>query len=84
MARMTAMQAAIRVLESEGVKVVFGIPGAAILRFYEAFEASRIKHCVVRHEEAGTPYIAAYRVAASPIDILAVIHTARHWPSTFD
>ena len=33
MARMTAMQAAIRVFESEGVEVVFGIPGAAILPF---------------------------------------------------
>lgn len=53
MARMTAMQAAIRVLESEGVEVVFGIPGAAILPFYEALKASRIKHYVVRHEEGG-------------------------------
>jgi toxin ParE1/3/4 len=32
---------------------------------------------------AGTPYIVAYRVAASQIDILAVIHAARRWPSTF-
>jgi toxin ParE1/3/4 len=33
---------------------------------------------------AGTPYIVAYRVATSQIDVLAVIHAARRWPSTFD
>ena len=63
MARMTAMQAAIRVLESEGVEVVFGIPGAAILPFYEALKASRIKHYVVRHEEGGAH---AARATAAP------------------
>jgi addiction module RelE/StbE family toxin len=33
---------------------------------------------------AGTPYIVAYRVTASQIDVLAVIHAARRWPSAFD
>jgi toxin ParE1/3/4 len=33
---------------------------------------------------AGTPHIVAYRVAASRIEILAMIHAARRWPSTFD
>jgi toxin ParE1/3/4 len=33
---------------------------------------------------AGTPYIVVYRVATSRIDILAVIHTARRWPQTFE
>lgn len=33
---------------------------------------------------AGTPYIVAYRVAGSRIDILAVLHAARSWPPTFD
>jgi tartronate-semialdehyde synthase len=53
MAKMTAMEAAIRVLESEGVETVFGIPGAAILPFYEALKKSPIRHYVVRHEEGG-------------------------------
>lgn len=54
MPRMTAMQAAIRVLESEGVRVAFGVPGAAILPFYEALRDSAIRHVLVRHEEGGT------------------------------
>ncbi|MBI3451558.1 MAG: glyoxylate carboligase [Rhodospirillales bacterium] len=54
MARMTAMQAAMKVMESEGVKDVFGVPGAAILPFYEALKDSSIRHYLVRHEEGGT------------------------------
>jgi tartronate-semialdehyde synthase len=48
------MEAAVRVLESEGVDTIFGIPGAAILPFYAALRTSRIKHVTVRHEEGGT------------------------------
>ena len=48
------MEAAVAVLESEGVDTVFGIPGAAILPFYAAMRTSGIKHITVRHEEGGT------------------------------
>ena len=54
MPRMTAMQAAVKVLESEGVRVAFGIPGAAILPLYAALRESGIRHVLVRHEEGGT------------------------------
>jgi toxin ParE1/3/4 len=33
---------------------------------------------------AGTPYIVAYRVTASRVDVLAIIHAARRWPQMFD
>ena len=36
---MTAAEAAVRVMESEGVDVVFGIPGASILPLYHALQA---------------------------------------------
>jgi toxin ParE1/3/4 len=32
----------------------------------------------------GTPYIVAYRIHLATIEILAVIHGARRWPSRFD
>jgi tartronate-semialdehyde synthase len=51
---MTAMQAAVRVMENEGVRVAFGVPGAAILPLYEALKDSAIRHVLVRHEEGGT------------------------------
>lgn len=53
MPRMTAAEAAVRVMESEGVELVFGIPGAAILPLYDAMRHTKIKHVLVRHEEGG-------------------------------
>ncbi|MCT2587743.1 glyoxylate carboligase [Actinophytocola gossypii] len=48
------MEAAVAVMESEGVDTVFGIPGAAILPLYAAMRTSGIRHITVRHEEGGT------------------------------
>jgi len=54
MPKMTAMEAAVHVLTSEGVDLVFGVPGAAILPLYDALRGSTIRHVLVRHEEGGT------------------------------
>jgi tartronate-semialdehyde synthase len=55
MPKMPVMEAAVKILESEGVDVVFGIPGAAILPLYKALSKStKIRHLTVRHEEGGT------------------------------
>jgi tartronate-semialdehyde synthase len=54
MPKMTAMEAAVHVLKSEGVDLVFGVPGAAILPLYDALRGSTIRHVLVRHEEGGT------------------------------
>ena len=54
MTRMDPMEAVVRVLEDEGVKVAFGVPGAAILPLYDAMRHSNIRHLAVRHEEGGT------------------------------
>jgi tartronate-semialdehyde synthase len=60
MPKMTAMQAAVKVLESEGIELVFGIPGAAILPFYDALRHSPIRHYVCRHEEGGAHMAEGY------------------------
>jgi tartronate-semialdehyde synthase len=55
MPKMNAMDAAVKVMESNGVEVAFGVPGAAILPLYQAMARSgRIRHISVRHEEGGT------------------------------
>jgi glyoxylate carboligase len=54
MPKMNVMDAVVRVMESEGVDVVFGVPGAAILPLYKALSTSSIRHGSVRHEEGGT------------------------------
>ncbi|MET0494656.1 MAG: glyoxylate carboligase [Actinoplanes sp.] len=55
MPRVPVMQAVVEILRSEGVDVVFGCPGAAILPFYQAMQADGgIEHLIVRHEEGAT------------------------------
>jgi tartronate-semialdehyde synthase len=55
MPKMPVMEAAVKIMESEGVDVCFGIPGAAILPLYKALSKStKIRHLTVRHEEGAT------------------------------
>nr|WP_269746695.1 glyoxylate carboligase [Catenuloplanes japonicus] len=51
---MPCMEAVVGVLADEGVDVVFGCPGAAILPLYAALRTSGIRHLIVRHEEGAT------------------------------
>ena len=44
-------QALIKSLEEEGVEVVFGYPGGAILPVYDPILDSSIRHVLVRHEQ---------------------------------
>jgi acetolactate synthase-1/2/3 large subunit len=44
-------QALIRSLELEGVEVMFGLPGGAILPVYDPIIDSPIRHVLVRHEQ---------------------------------
>jgi len=69
--RMPAMDAVVKVLESEGVDFVFGIPGAAILPFYKALIGSSIRHVTVRHEEGGTHAADGYSRATGGIGVAA-------------
>ncbi len=42
-------------LEDEGVETIFGYPGGAVLHIYDAlFRADKVKHILVRHEQAAT------------------------------
>src|SRR5260370_1660965 len=65
MPKMTEMEAGVSGVESEGVRVAFGVPGAEILPFYEALKESDIRHVLVRHEEGGTHAAEGYTRARS-------------------
>jgi tartronate-semialdehyde synthase len=70
MPKMSAVEAAVQVLKSEGVEVAFGVPGAAILPLYRALKGSGIEHYLVRHEEGGTHAAEGYsRAKAGNIGI---------------
>jgi acetolactate synthase-1/2/3 large subunit len=49
--QLTGAQALIRSLEMEGVEVMFGLPGGAILPVYDPLIESSIRHVLVRHEQ---------------------------------
>ncbi|MFW2382692.1 MAG: biosynthetic-type acetolactate synthase large subunit [Acidimicrobiales bacterium] len=51
MTRINGAQALIKSLEAEGVEVVFGYPGGAILPVYDPIIDSPIRHVLVRHEQ---------------------------------
>jgi tartronate-semialdehyde synthase len=55
MARMRAVDAAVLVLEREGVNCAFGVPGAAINPFYSAMrQRGSIRHILARHVEGAS------------------------------
>jgi acetolactate synthase I/II/III large subunit len=49
--RLNGGQALIKALEMEGVEVVFGLPGGAILPVYDPIIDSPLRHILVRHEQ---------------------------------
>jgi len=52
---MNGAQMILRALSDLGVDVIFGYPGGAVLPIYdEIFKQNRIKHILVRHEQAAT------------------------------
>ena len=55
---LTGAQLTIRLLERQGIRIVSGIPGGAILPIYDALgQSSRIRHVLARHEQ-GAGFIA--------------------------
>src|SRR6201989_1508917 len=61
MTRMTAAQAAVLVMEREGVTSAFGVPGAAINPLYAALRSrNSIKHFLARHVEGASHMAEGY------------------------
>jgi len=61
MGTISAGQAIVRVLEAEGVKAVFGVPGGHTLGIYDAlYDSQQIRHILVRHEQIAANMAAGY------------------------
>ena len=76
MARMTAIDAAVLVLEKEGITCAFGIPGAAINPLYAAMKRrGSIAHVLARHVE-GASHMAEGYTRAMPGNIGVCIGTS--------
>src|SRR6184192_3727818 len=61
MAKMRAIDAAVRILEKEGVTIAFGVPGAAINPLYSALKKrGSIGHILARHVEGASHMAEGY------------------------
>lgn len=67
---MQSAEAIVKILEDEGVEVIFGIPGAAILPLYSALGRSgKIKHYLARHEEGASHAADGYARSTGKVGI---------------
>ncbi len=66
---MRAADAIVRALESEGVEVIFGIPGGAIIEVYDALHDSSILHITTRHEQAAVHAADGYARASGRVGV---------------
>jgi acetolactate synthase I/II/III large subunit len=70
--KLTGAQALIRSLEQEGVDVVFGLPGGAILPVYDPLIESSIRHILVRHEQGAGHMAEGYALATGRAGVALV------------
>ena len=63
----------IRALRDEGVKIIFGYPGGAVLHIYDAiFHQDHVEHILVRHEQAATHAADGYARATGKAGVVLV------------
>ena len=67
---MTGADAILRCLEAEGVEVMFGIPGGAILPLYDAMaKGTTVRHVLARHEQGGGHMAEGYARASGRVGV---------------
>lgn len=65
--RFTGAHMLVRALRAQGVEVIFGYPGGAIMPVYDALPGSGLTHILTRHEQGAAFAADAYaRVAGKP------------------
>ena len=71
--QLTGAQIVVKVLKDQGVDVVFGYPGGAVLPIYEEiFKQNDIKHVLVRHEQGATHAAEGYARATGKPGVVLV------------
>ena len=70
---MPGAEVLLKALEDEGVEVVFGYPGGAVLPIYDAlFKNNKIKHILVRHEQAAVHAAEGYARSTGKTGVVLV------------
>jgi len=72
-AEMSGAEITMRCLQEEGVEFVFGYPGGAILPIYdEMFKQDKVKHILVRHEQAAVHGADGYARSTEKVGVVMV------------
>jgi len=67
--QLTGAQSLVRSLEQQGVDVVFGLPGGAILPAYDPIRSSALRHILVRHEQGAGHAAEGYAWATGRVGV---------------
>ncbi len=71
--QMTGAKMVVQALKDQGVEVVFGYPGGAVLPIYdELFQQNAIRHILVRHEQGATHAAEGYARATGKPGVVLV------------
>ncbi len=70
---MTGAEIVLQALKDQGVEVIFGYPGGAVLPLYDAlFQQSAIRHILVRHEQAAVHAAEGYARSTGKVGVVLV------------
>ena len=70
---LTGAEITVRCLQEEGVEYIFGYPGGAALHIYDAlFRQDKVKHILVRHEQAAVHAADGYSRSSEKIGVALV------------
>ena len=70
---LTGAEIAVRCLQKEGVDYIFGYPGGAVLFIYdELFKQDKVKHVLVRHEQAAVHAADGYARSSNKVGVALV------------
>ncbi len=69
MSKINGAQALIQALEHEGVDIVFGVPGGAILPAYDPLLDSSVRHVLARHEQGAGHMAEGYAWATGRVGV---------------
>jgi acetolactate synthase-1/2/3 large subunit len=70
--KLTGAQIFFECLKAEGVEVVFGLPGGAVIDIYDGMPKHNIRHILVRHEQGATHMADGYARATGKVGVCLV------------
>ncbi|MBB4264901.1 acetolactate synthase 3 large subunit [Roseospira visakhapatnamensis] len=71
--QLTGADVILKALADQGVEVIFGYPGGAVLPLYDAlFKQNRIRHILVRHEQAAVHMAEGYARSTGKVGVVLV------------